>query len=184
MVSRSEWYRRVNASWPTPVPQLTAEEAVKAARKLWRWGMGENWVGPIEVTSGNRYTWVRRGVLYVNPRSWDRFVHDVSHLLWYSANRGQAKPHDKGHARFELKIRKEVLRRGWLAGALKAKARAPQPKGGDARLVRYRSVVVRMERWQAKLARAKRALAKLQRAQRYYERAGVAAAGIAAAAGI
>ena len=42
------------AGWPTSIPELTTPEAIRAARRLWRWGMGSTFTGIIEVTSGNR----------------------------------------------------------------------------------------------------------------------------------
>lgn len=179
MVSRKEWYARVNTAWPETPPTITAEEAVKAARKLWRWGMGEKYAGRIKVTSGNRYTWERYGVLNVNPTSthhgggWDALIHDLSHLLWRRANGGNAKPHEKGHAKFELAMRKEVLKRGWLNGSLKDKPE-PEKPSVDPKAQKYRCIVIRMDRWLAKKKRAERALAKLSRARKYYERVGIA----------
>jgi len=136
MVSRKEWYARVNAAWPAELPPLTADEAVKAARKLWRWGLGEKYRSKIEVTSGNRYTWERYGVLSVNPTStrhgggWDAFIHDMSHLLWRRANGRDVKPHEKGHAKFELSMRKEVLKSaaGSVARSRKNRNRKSRPQ--------------------------------------------------------
>jgi hypothetical protein len=172
MVSRKEWYARVNDAWPKPLPELTEYEAIRAARRLWRWALGSE-PPEIQITSGNRYTWTRRGVLMVNPSAgWDRFVHDLSHLFWRRANRVEhdLKPHEKGHARFELRMRKEVLRRGWLDGKLKP---APKPPK-DPKLVRYEAVIASIERWRAKLRRAQNALRKLQTRERYYQRTLVA----------
>lgn len=170
MVSRREWYERVNAAWPSEVPALTAEEAVRAARKLWRWGMGRRFTGRVEVTSGNRRTWTRSGTLLVNPgHGWVGFIHDMSHLLWWAANDSDTRPHEKGHAKLELAMRKLALRRGWLDGKLRSKPKPPKPPV-DQRAEKLSAIVVRMDRWLAKKRRAERALAKLARQRRRLER--------------
>jgi len=123
MVTRSEWYARVDATWPAEVPPLTGPEAIKAARKLYRYVTGSRLELPIRVTSGNRYTWARRGYLSVNPTAkrhgggWQAFVHDLSH--WLHHKTGLA-PHDKSHARLERRLIKVVIARGWLQGKLKS----------------------------------------------------------------
>jgi hypothetical protein len=186
MVSRTQWYTRVNASWPEKTPAVTAPEAIRAARKLYRFVTGNTLGNPITVTSGNRYTWMRRGVLYVNPDGgWHRLIHDLSHWLHGRVNVGN-KPHDKTHARLELRMRKEALKRGWLGGALADRppvpATAPEtaqdalaiieaPKAPpSAREHRYERTIAGIKRWQAKEKRAKTALKKLVARRRYYER--------------
>lgn len=173
MVARKEWYQRVNAALPNELPPMTAAEAVRAAKKLWRWGMQDKCWYPIRVTSGRRYTWEHGGVLYVNPdRGWDTFCHDMSHLLWRKANGNAAKPHEKGHAKFELSLRKEVVKRGWLTGVLKDQPK-PEKRQADPRVEKLRRIVVRMDQWEAKKRRAENAIKKLSRSRRAYERNGV-----------
>lgn len=169
MVSRKEWYARVNAAWPEELPTLTEDEATRAAKKLWRWALGTDPI-PIEITSGNRYTWTHQGKLRVNASAgWNRFIHDLSHLFWRKANGYDAvKPHEKGHARFELRMRKEVLKRGWLDGKLK---REPKPeKVIDEKKLRYERTIASIAKWESKLKRAQNALKKLTKRQRIYER--------------
>ena len=36
-ITRREWYARVNAAWPTPLPPLTGPEALRAFRRLYRY---------------------------------------------------------------------------------------------------------------------------------------------------
>src|SRR5262245_53561151 len=80
MVTRTEWYARTNALWPATLPPLTAEEAVKAGKKLYRFVMGKAWLLPVKITSGNRYSYASGGVLSVNPdKGWHDLVHDLSH---------------------------------------------------------------------------------------------------------
>ncbi len=130
-VSRREWYRRVNECWPETVPPMTAEEATRAARRLYRFVTGKTWTGPVKVVSGRRDNDVRRGIMYVSPsgvrdqqtgrHAWDRLVHDFSHRLASSA--GIDPSHGGEHARLERRMVKEVVDRGWLDGALKAAAK-------------------------------------------------------------
>ena len=83
--------------------------------------------------------------------------------------------HSKHHARFESKMIREVLKRGWLEGKLKD----PEPVTNVVPLVdpkvaaqrkKLTSIETRIVSWERKQARATRALAKLARQQRYYTR--------------
>ncbi len=186
MVSRRDYYARVNAAWPEQVPALTAEEAVRAAKRLWRFATGSRAVR-VDVTSGNRRTarvggegpgkdWLR-----VNPdRGWHGLVHALSHwAAWavpakalgaaHAHERGQ---HTKAHARLELRMVKQVVARGWLDGRLKDKApapaapAAPQQKA-DAAIEHARRMLAKAttrakraetirKKWAKRLARAER----------------------------
>lgn len=159
----------MNAVWPTELPELTEYEAVRAARKLWRWGMGDTWGGKIVITTGNRHTWRVGDALRVNAEGgWDRFVHDMSHLMWYYAN-SDVKSHEKDHAKLELRMRKLVLRRGWLNGALKQKPKTEKPPV-DPKVQKLHSIEARIARWQSKHKRAAHALAKLEKQRRRLEK--------------
>ena len=104
MVAIKEWYRRVNSEWPQEVPALSFPEAQRAARRLYRWALVRTYSGRVIETAGNRYTWMRRGDLFVNDeQGWKRMVHDLSHLFWEKANWGEGvRPHERGHARFDI----------------------------------------------------------------------------------
>jgi hypothetical protein len=88
---------------------------------------------PVKVTTGNRETWVRRGVFYVNPNNrttlqpgWHDIVHSVSHYC-HRRMFPRHKPHDgRGtHAWIERTMIGHVVNLGWLEGKLKRAARAP-----------------------------------------------------------
>jgi hypothetical protein len=135
-MNRQDWYERVNAAWPAgPLPKLTMEEAVKACRRLFRF-CGVT-VPHIQPTSGNRHNWGRYGTFYVNvDKGWHALVHGVSHWAHYLRTRGtDVAPHDKSHARLELRLVRQVVKRGWLAGRLKRqpKPEAPPPAPADVR---------------------------------------------------
>jgi len=159
-VTRKEWYERVNAAWPNDLPPLSGGEAIRAACKLYRFATGRTWYGEVRETGGRRYTDIRRGVIYVNPAGndprnpgWRGLVHELSHSVLYA-------PHGGEHARLELRMIKEVLKRGWLDGRLKDKER-PEPTKEDAKWERLRRLYVRRDAWETKKRRAERALAKL-----------------------
>lgn len=176
-VTRKEWYRRVNASWPADVPPLTADEATRAARRLYRFVTKRTWHGDVVVTSGNRYTKIRAGRIVVNPtHGWHGLVHLLSHYL--EAHAG-ASGHGAAHARLEMRMIREVVRRGWLEGKLRPRARAaepaPEPTIDEARTAARAEKLARtlaaIERWERKERRAVNALRKLKRRRVALERA-------------
>lgn len=165
-VTRKEWYRRVNAAWPAVVPPLTDDEAIRAGRKLFRFAKGYTFRGDVVVTSGRRYTWVRNGTMYVNPsHGWRDLVHFLSHYC-------VPGKHGAEHARAELRMIKQVIRRGWLDGRLKTapKPEPPPPSLNEARVEKMQRIEQRIARWESKRKRAETALKKLRKSRRYYER--------------
>lgn len=161
--------------WPENVPPLTGWEAVRAASRLWRWGRGVPCPYEIRETSGNRSTYVRHGILWVNPDcrdasggGWKSFIHDLSHTINLD-RRG----HSKHHARLEARMVREVIKRGWLDGRLKRDEDVLPPKETALSQKRH-DTLARIEasihRWETKAKRAKNALAKLEKRRRYYER--------------
>lgn len=165
-------YARVNGEWPAgKLPELEAGEAVSAAKRLYRFGMGKAWTGPVRLTSGRRFSWVSRRVLVVNPEGghgrggWRDLVHDLSHYVHSQVNPGKA-PHDPRHARIEAEMIGLVLSRGWLEGKLR-RPTAPKVSAAEKRAAAVRK---RLAAWEAKLRRAETALKKLRRQAAYYER--------------
>lgn len=172
-VTRKEWYRRVNAAWPADVPPLTAPEAVRAVRRLYRFGLRRTFRGEVRVTSGRRYTWMYHGVLFVNPeKGWKDLVHLISHYAAERLEPGAA--HGGYHARMELRMIKAVIRRGWLSGALRDPERAPVVV--DERAARQGRLAVRLVAWERRAKRAATALKKLRRQLQYYARTAQVAA--------
>jgi len=161
-------YDRVNAVWPSPVPALTAQEAISASRRLLRLALGEPFTGKIQITSGRRHNWVRNGVLYVNPdRGWHDLVHDLSHYAFWRLHPGR-KPHDWRHAALERSLIEAVASKRWLDGILRREPK-PKPKP-DLRAVRQMRIIARIKAWETKLRRADNALKKLHKQQAYYEK--------------
>jgi hypothetical protein len=180
MVSRRDWYARVNAAWTAarpanaPLPTLTGPEAVRAARRLFRFETRTTWTRPVRVTSGNRYTYAHGGVLHVNPdRGWSEFVHELSHWLHNRAGaRSQFGPHHPSHARLELRLVNQVVRRGWLDGRLRDKERpaelasrfTPPDDRVERRAAQVRRLETKLKSLATRLRTARRSLAALQRA--------------------
>lgn len=160
-------------AWPAVVPPLTAQAAALAARRLWRFSLGYKFEGVIRITSGNRratsFGWAgNKREIAINPsKGWREFIHDISHDLDFVAN-GESK-HGKHHARFEAKLVREVLKRGWLNDAPPAVRIAPSLD--DRRRDKLSRIEARLVSWQRKQERAKRAIAKLTKQQRYYVKA-------------
>jgi hypothetical protein len=159
-------YESVNGQWPAGTNdgrdlKPTPQEAISAARRLYRFGMKKPWRGEIKLTSGRRVTWVRRGVLYVNPDErgcggWHEIVHSMSHLV---ARRLHGEAHGHRHAWIEKEMIAHVVASGWLDGKLR---RAEKPPVDRAAMKRER-LAARLKAWESKARRADRAVAKLRR---------------------
>jgi hypothetical protein len=168
-VTRAEWYERVNNTWPSPVPRLSADEAVRAGRRLYRFAMRRTFRGKVRVTSGRRYTWIRRGEMVVNPEhAWHGLVHLLSHYCHRRLHPDE-NPHGGAHARLEIRMIKEAIKRGWLNGNLaavaaqsaeKARQRAAIKASPASKLARLRA---REKRWQTKIKRGESALRTIRR---------------------
>ena len=160
-VTRREWYRRVNDCWPPEVPELTADEAVRAAKKLYRFVRKRSFRGEVRLTSGNRYTAIRRGVLYINPNDgWRSFVHLLSHALHWG-------PHSGEHARLERRMIRVVIDRGWLHGKLKSQPKLVQVQ--DPRVEREARARQGLQRWERKLKLATTKVRQYRRRVKWYD---------------
>jgi len=159
-------YVRVNGTWPKPIPPLTPQEALSAAKRLYRIAMGRAFKGNMKLTSGNRSTRVRQGVFYVNPENgWHDLVHDISHYAHWKLHPDKSG-HDFRHAYLEKQLVEAVIGKGWLEGKLKREPKAKPP----VQEVRYQRILVRIKAWQSKQKRAANALAKLTKQKRDYEK--------------
>lgn len=171
-LSKRKWYERVNAAWPEQLPELTAIEAVRAGRKLYRFMNGKTFpAAQVRLTSGQRYSDIRRSTMFINPtghtrgsrRGWEALVHDLSHVFY----RGK---HSGTHARVEIMMIKEVIKRGWLDGGLKEKTLVidpaqwtPEVVARDVRALKIERAKAAIVRWERKEKRAQNALKKLHR---------------------
>jgi hypothetical protein len=172
--TKQKKYHHVNSLWPDTVPELDGQEAIAAAKRLYRLGIGHAYKGKWKLTSGQRYTWQRSHVFYVNPKytgrgavnGWHDLVHFMSHYCHWKLHPGW-KPHGPEHHAIERRMVEYVIANGWLDGKLKSKAKTAT---ADVKAVRHARVLARIKTWQAKRKRADTALKKLERQRRYYER--------------
>ena len=111
-------YRLINRTWgEVKISTPTGLEAIEGARVLWSTVVG-GWFDEVQLTSGNRYTWARHGVLTINPdrygTGWSSLVHDLSHLAHNRINRKNGRrprPHNFDQAKIERRMQQIVLRK-------------------------------------------------------------------------
>lgn len=186
------WERTVNDQWGGKQPILSGQESIAAARKLYRHATGQTFKGKVQLTSGNRVSWVKRehvvvrsggpavmgtvrNVLTVNPdrnrgglRGLRAMIHDLSHACHRRLN-----PNDSDHsarqARLEARLVKFAIDRRWAEGTLRREP-PPAPTKPDLVVQRHARLVARRDKWQREADRAKRLLAKAESEVRAYER--------------
>lgn len=168
-------YHGVNSQWPDVLPPLSDQEALAGTKRLYRKATGKAFKGEWKITTGNRRTWVRNHVFYVNPGStgwtgdarpgWPDIVHNISHYAHWKLHPTWAS-HGPAHRELEEDLTRYVIEQGWLQGTLKREPKAVVPAIDR----RYTNVVAGIVRWTTKLKRAKTALTKLERKLKYYER--------------
>lgn len=118
---KSLWDRLVNEKFGGEYPVLSPEASVEAALRLYRKAMGKPFSGKIKLTSGNRRTWVRNGVMSVNPdeRIWTgsrglrEIIHSISHLAHRHLHPLDA-PHSRRQAQLEGRLVTYAIKSGWL----------------------------------------------------------------------
>lgn len=185
-VTIADWYGRVNETWDAHgagfgMQALSPEESIKAAKKIYRFMFGKSFPGDVRATSGRRVTWIRRGVMSVNPDRQERnarglraLVHDLSHYGHFKLYPGE-RPHSGTHARLEIRIIKQAIARGWLEGALAPPAPVPEPEPSaakaEARQRKIDALGKRLEAWERKQRRAENAIKKIRRSLAAYARA-------------
>lgn len=115
----TDHYQQVTTAWGDKLPlasqPVPKDEAISIALNIYEFMFGKPFKGKAKLTSGHRYTWVRRGVFVVNPdfkqthaSGWMALVHDLSH---YGHSRINSKNNNHGriHAEFEAEIAKYVV---------------------------------------------------------------------------
>jgi hypothetical protein len=176
MPTPSEWNRLVNNRWPDDVPIPSEQEAITGVKRLYRKAMGKPFRGKVVITSGNRYTWGRGGVIYVNPNrrgAWPRAGWpDIIHLLAHYCHRRKhwdKRPHHYTELLLEADLTKYAIEHGFHEGRLKRKAKAEKPKP-NRQAKAHQAAVEGLARWQRKLKRAETGVKKYRQKVRYYER--------------
>ena len=176
-----DYNRCVNDKWTAAFAEEGAnrnpseQEAIAAVKRLYRTALGRRLTMPLKIPSGNRYTWPKRGVYYVNPArrhweisgGWKHLVHDVSHYCHWRLH-PRARPHSNSQLTIERVLTDYVIDNGWLHGKLKSKAKPKPPVDQVAK--RAAQVDANIARWETKLKRAQAALKKYKVKQRYYKK--------------
>lgn len=167
-----EDYRRMDATWPRPLPPVTFNE-LKAAYKRLRAKFRPNRPGfkmRFKQTSGNRehgayLTSILNGPRFLqvtlNPdRGWDDFIHWLSHNF--------AGGHHDGHINTEWAMIKHVRESGWLDGKLRQPEKPAVPSQS---LVERRAAKAKrlLDRAEKELAAAQKRAKKWRAKVNYYE---------------
>jgi len=183
MATREDWDRLVNDKWPSDLPIPTEQEAIAGAKLLYRKGMGKPFKGEVRLASGNRHTWIRRGVLYVNPdrrrsrrKGWPDIVH---HLAHYCQRRlyPLAKPHSSQELYLERDLTAYVLEKGFLEGALKKEPKKTLTAFEKTSLKYEKTEKAigraneKLKRLNSQILRTENRLKKLAKQKKYYEKA-------------
>jgi hypothetical protein len=177
------WDRLVNERWGGQQPVLSPEDSVTAAKRLYRFAMGREWRGPVKLTSGRRYTWIRRGVMAVNPdmvqrhaRGLRAIIHDLSHYAHSQLHPADA-PHSRRQAQLEGRMVTYAINAGWGEGAVRKLGPAPQPKAEpapkpvvDKVVQKHARMVARRDKYRREVERFTRLLAKAEREVKDYQR--------------
>lgn len=114
MPNRKDYDRLINSKWnKAKLKRPSPEKAIRGARAIYRKAMKKPWKGRVELTSGNRYTWIRNGVMYVNPNhphqpGWEGITHDLSHYCNHRL-RPNDRPHSDAQAILEAELTRFVL---------------------------------------------------------------------------
>lgn len=170
MTDQTVW-NYINNLWPSSMRPPTEREAIAGVKRLYKRAMGKPWTGKVQATSGNRYTWIRRGTLFVNPDrgyygGWRDIVHELSHYAHQRVN-SRSRPHDAGQAYIERDLSEYAIKHRFPEGGhvrpLK-ETKAPADKVAE----RFRRMLVRRDAWEAKAKRANNALKKLNSEIRAY----------------
>lgn len=177
------WNRLVNERWDGQQPVLSPEDSIKAAKRLYHHAMGRAWTGSVRLTSGRRYTWIKRGVLIVNPNMIQRdcrglraMIHDISHYAHSRLHPSDA-PHSRRQAQLEGKLVTYAIKSGFAEGRVRRLGPEPQPKpepapkpAVDKVAVKHARMVARRDKYRAELARLTRLLKKAEREVKDYQR--------------
>ena len=177
--TRDDYHRLVNSKWKgipfeRQIPQ-SGEEAIRGFKRLYRAATGRKFTGRVKVTSGNRFTWCRRGVWSVNPnrqnsmyRGWPEIIHMISHWV--------ERYHDHAQLRLERDLTDYALRHGFHEGKMAPK---PKPEKSETDLIeievkkvdrRISAAEDRLKKAKAAIKRNQKILTKVRRQKRALEK--------------
>lgn len=168
MATANDYNRIMHKAWEgvsvEQVFNVWENHAANYCRAMYKKATGRKLKVKIRFGTGNRYTWIRRGVLTINPSSgWKEINHDFTHCI---ERRTTGDAHSDTHLELERHgaelIRKRFLTEGKPPEKVKPTTRELQQK-------RAASVERRITLWEAKLRRSQNALVKLRKQKRYYD---------------
>ena len=173
-------YEKVNALWRENNCAIRFETSRESAdfntaknllRALWRKEVGTKFpYKTIKKVTGNRNTWVRRGVVSINcDKGWGDIVHLWSHWLdhrLYPNNR----PHSAEHSLIELRCTKHFFEKKFLEKSRLAIKQPKEKKRLNKVAQRYERMLKRQKAWNRKLKLAQTNLDKVNKEVRLYER--------------
>ena len=125
----------------------------------------------IKQVTGNRDTWVRRGVVSINcDKGWGDIIHSWSHWLDYRIN-PNTRPHSAEHSLIELRCTKYFFDKGFLEKSRTANEQPKVKKRINKVAQRYERMLKRQKAWSKKLKLANTNLAKVNKEILKYEKA-------------
>jgi len=173
-------YEKVNALWRENKCSIRFETSKESAdfntaknllRVLWRKEVGTKFpYKTIKQVTGNRNTWVRRGVVSINcDKGWGDIVHLWSHWLDYKLYPNN-RPHSAEHSLIELRCTKHFFEKGYLEKSRNAINQPRVVKRINKVALRYERMLNRQKAWSKKLKLAQTNLAKVNKEIHAYER--------------
>jgi len=173
-------YEKVNAIWRENKCSIRFEPSRESVdfdtaknllRALWRKEVGSKFpYKTIKQVSGNRYTWVRRGVVTINcDKGWGDIIHTWSHWLDHRVN-PKTRPHSAEHSLIELRCTKYFFEKGFLEKSRNAIEQPKVKKRINKVAQRYERMLKRQKAWNRKLKLAQTNLEKVNKEIRVYER--------------
>lgn len=169
MATANDYNRIMHKAWQdVPNEQLFnvwESHAASYCKAMWKKATGRKLTAKIRFGTGNRYTWIRRGVLTVNPSAgWKEINHDFTHCI---ERRTTGDAHSDKHLERERYGAEMIRKRFLMEGPQPEK---PKPTTLDLQQKRAASVETRIVTWERKAKRAQTALSKLRKQKRYYEK--------------
>tara|TARA_B110000858_G_C17776109_1_gene462332 strand:- start:295 stop:675 length:381 start_codon:yes stop_codon:yes gene_type:complete len=113
MSTEAEYDRLINNKWKAYTHTVpTDEQAIRGCRAIYRKAMRRPWKGKVEIVRRkNQYTWIRNGVMYVNPNRPQWFHkagwHDMTHTLSHYCHQ-RLRPYDKPHSERQTILETEL----------------------------------------------------------------------------
>jgi hypothetical protein len=173
-------YEKVNALWRENKCSLRYEDykgevdfntAKNLLRSLWKKEVGTKFpYRKIKQVTGNRNTWVWRGILSINcEKGWADIVHLWSHWLDYRIN-PKSRPHSAEHSLIELRCTKYFFEKDIFEKSRLAIEEPKVKKRINKVAQRYDRMIKRQKAWNRKLKLAQTNLDKVNKEIRLYER--------------